>query len=724
MKRIAQIASLILVMFPCEACCATWYISTTGSDKNSGSSPTAAFATFAHALAVMSGCDTLIVESGYYYDVINNPPGGNITGSGCYTIIEAETTWGATLDSSTQSHTGFIGALNIGGSNHSYIQVIGLKFAGDLANTSGQGPVGVGSGANHIKLQQTAAYNAPCGGNGTAWNIDVYGIGPSSSYILVEDSHAWGCGRYKFLAYQSDHVIFRRDVSRHDFAGNGAGGVMSQCATFTSYDSQYTLFQNDVAIDSGDAARDTGNLYGALWSEHHISAIDNPLVFEGSIVDNVQADVGLQDAKQSGTHTFINDAVVNSNAGLEIGELINTYAVTGVTFGASTATITSSSSNPVWGLVPGVFNGLTGSAAVLNGTYYTVPSLSIITSITGTAPNMTVYGSFPDWSSGWVGALLSLGGATNAGNDSNNSGGTQFTITGGSTTSISYSNASGVAETLPGGAWVEVSPEFKVNYSGTPGGPYSTGGTFGVLNGVTPPTVNVSHMTIANILNTTSNYVDAGNGAEGIGVEGQNPFYYYASQSLTNNIIQNVSASTAPRSFGVSDWITPDYDYYYSNKQNFGSTFYQSYTPTAGAHDVVNVDPRIKYITREEPGTPVYGTASDGGNIGATILYEIGAIGTLYGDTGYDAVSSTPLWPFPNESVIQSDMASFSMVNPISGGTISGTRGFAASGNGLYGGPITLTSYIWEALGFPCPAGICTPPVAPAAPTSLTGSVI
>ena len=30
-----------------------------------------------------------------------------------------------------------------------------------------------------------------------------------------------------------------------------------------------------------------------------------------------------------------------------------------------------------------------------------------------------------------------------------------------------------------------------------------------------------------------------------------------------------------------------------------------------------------------------------------------------------------------------------------------------APGNGLYGGPITLTSYIWEYLGNPCPVGVC-----------------
>ncbi len=34
---------------------------------------------------------------------------------------------------------------------------------------------------------------------------------------------------------------------------------------------------------------------------------------------------------------------------------------------------------------------------------------------------------------------------------------------------------------------------------------------------------------------------------------------------------------------------------------------------------------------------------------------------------------------------------------------------FAANGSGFYGGPITLTSYIWEKLGTACPTHICRP---------------
>lgn len=50
----------------------------------------------------------------------------------------------------------------------------------------------------------------------------------------------------------------------------------------------------------------------------------------------------------------------------------------------------------------------------------------------------------------------------------------------------------------------------------------------------------------------------------------------------------------------------------------------------------------------------------------------LGTPGTLWGDAGYDTLTSIPLWPWDDEAVIKTDMASFSMTNPVYGGTISG----------------------------------------------------
>lgn len=96
------------------------------------------------------------------------------------------------------------------------------------------------------------------------------------------------------------------------------------------------------------------------------------------------------------------------------------------------------------------------------------------------------------------------------------------------------------------------------------------------------------------------------------------------------------------------------------------------------------------------------------GLVGATILKRYGASGTLWGEPGYDQLTGDDLWPWPYEDKIKAVFAEPN--NPPSGyspATNITKRGFAADGNGLYGGPITLTSYIWEYLGTPCPANVC-----------------
>jgi hypothetical protein len=105
----------------------------------------------------------------------------------------------------------------------------------------------------------------------------------------------------------------------------------------------------------------------------------------------------------------------------------------------------------------------------------------------------------------------------------------------------------------------------------------------------------------------------------------------------------------------------------------------------------------LKYLCRVEDASPLKGAASDGGDIGATILNRYGVSGTLWGEPGYDSLTQESLWPFPNEDVIKAKMSSWIGQN-------EAKRGFCVDSIGLYGGPVTLTSYIWEYLGYPCPS--------------------
>jgi hypothetical protein len=93
---------------------------------------------------------------------------------------------------------------------------------------------------------------------------------------------------------------------------------------------------------------------------------------------------------------------------------------------------------------------------------------------------------------------------------------------------------------------------------------------------------------------------------------------------------------------------------------------------------------------------------------GAVILKRYGGTGTRWGEPGFDVLSNEDLWPWPFQEKIKSV---FAEANPVPAGNSPATnntkRGFAADGTGIYGGPITLTSYIWEYLGTICPRAMC-----------------
>lgn len=106
----------------------------------------------------------------------------------------------------------------------------------------------------------------------------------------------------------------------------------------------------------------------------------------------------------------------------------------------------------------------------------------------------------------------------------------------------------------------------------------------------------------------------------------------------------------------------------------------------------------LRYLPQIETGAFLSTAGEDGTAVGAQILKQYGKSGTMWGDAGYNELQdgiggrdNVSLWPFPNEALIREKMAA----------------------------PITLTSYVWEYLGSPCPEWIyvnftdANPPAAP-----------
>jgi hypothetical protein len=194
-------------------------------------------------------------------------------------------------------------------------------------------------------------------------------------------------------------------------------------------------------------------------------------------------------------------------------------------------------------------------------------------------------------------------------------------------------------------------------------------------------------------------FLEDANGAGFSGaVDSPNPY-----AKATNNIFLGISANANDLGQALYNARgANDYNCFYNNAVNYAAS------STVGAHDKTATNPlttSLFYPVRIEAGGSLKGAGSSGSDIGPTILKRIGLSGTLYGEAGYDTVTADELWPFPNEDRIKNDMMSYSSNWP-SGNSPGPTRGFCSGGNGLYGGLITLTSYIWEYLGKAMPPEI------------------
>lgn len=111
-------------------------------------------------------------------------------------------------------------------------------------------------------------------------------------------------------------------------------------------------------------------------------------------------------------------------------------------------------------------------------------------------------------------------------------------------------------------------------------------------------------------------------------------------------------------------------------------------------------DPRtngLLYPVRVESGSRLATAGQGGTHVGADLSFRWGRTGSMWGEVNFDVETTEPLWPYPNEQLVKEDLCRGQPAD-----------GFCAGGTGLYGGAVTLTSYIWEALGNACPAEICS----------------
>jgi hypothetical protein len=205
---------------------------------------------------------------------------------------------------------------------------------------------------------------------------------------------------------------------------------------------------------------------------------------------------------------------------------------------------------------------------------------------------------------------------------------------------------------------------------------------------------------------TLKNVVAIGSGIDGINV-GSNGRVVVENATAVNSTLTGDGLRVAPGSVGTSvsnilvkgfnrglnSSLVPSYT------DTFGSTLlYNQTTPTSARTTNPSADgatPSLRYPVRIETGSALKGAGAGGADIGANVVYRYGVDGARYGTAGVNTLGTATLWPWPNEARIKTEMCAAT------------SRGFCSAAKRLDGAnPVTLTSYIWEALGNPLPSGV------------------
>lgn len=153
-----------------------------------------------------------------------------------------------------------------------------------------------------------------------------------------------------------------------------------------------------------------------------------------------------------------------------------------------------------------------------------------------------------------------------------------------------------------------------------------------------------------------------------------------AGSGVIGNVVEN---SLVYRNKGKGLWgnVVSRFNNVYGNDSN-----YEWIRP--GRNDYQR-KPRLKYLLRLEPGSAGKGDAADGGDRAAKVTQRY-----INGNLSHQS-----LWPWPNEKRIQAEMCNAATLSRY-GRTGNNTPKWCASGK-------SLSKYIWEYLGSPCPRRQC-----------------
>jgi len=256
----------------------TYYMATTGSDSNPGTSSLPRL-TMKSAAKLLAPGDKLIVKDGTYAAASNDFTNDITDGAmprgkkGRWITVQAENRGAAIFTSSVK----FIVAEAEEPVEH-FLKLDGFIFNKEEAKRFN---------VSRLKAMNCGFRGAALTGNSTTVNVgggNFENIGAEN--VLFEDCWAWGPGgRYRFMAFNSRKVIFRRCVARWDQGWNGANFNSSD---FVIYDSRQCRVQNCISIDSLRPSTNPENYLAAFRVEANYSSVVD-VTFSGCIGVNNQS---------------------------------------------------------------------------------------------------------------------------------------------------------------------------------------------------------------------------------------------------------------------------------------------------------------------------------------------------------------------------------------------------------------------------------------------------
>jgi hypothetical protein len=193
---------------------ATYYVSKSGSDSNSGSL-TAPWLTIQHAANTVTAGATVYVETGVYNESVTFPSSGTATN---YITFENYPGQTATIDGTGLSVTGIQGLINI--VNRSYLTVNGFEIRNYTTSKANVTPAGIwvtGSGSGvHLLNNQVHNITTTSEKNGNAFGIAVYG----TSSTPITNLSISGNQVYSLKTGQSESVNVDGNVTYFSITNN------------------------------------------------------------------------------------------------------------------------------------------------------------------------------------------------------------------------------------------------------------------------------------------------------------------------------------------------------------------------------------------------------------------------------------------------------------------------------------------------------------------------